>query len=149
MIAYVDTSAAAKLVFEEFESEALTQQLDVLTKAGHRLVASWLLHTELRCAANRHPDQACADVVSDVLSRIALIDLERGDLTTGPLLPGRLRSGDAIHLATALRVGAEVMVVFDRELRSAARIAGIPTASPGSRDEASGVGPGFPAESPD
>lgn len=53
-----------------------------------------------------------------------------GDLTTAPLLPGRLRSADAIHLATALRVGARAMVVYDTELSAAAALAGIRVHSP-------------------
>ncbi|MGI8752555.1 MAG: hypothetical protein ACR2MN_09630 [Acidimicrobiales bacterium] len=49
---------------------------------------------------------------------------------TAPLLPGRLRPADAIHLATALRVGAEEMIFYDAELRTATQTAGINGASP-------------------
>jgi uncharacterized protein len=69
--------------------------------------------------------------VADVLSTLALVDVESADLTTGPLLPGGLCSADAIHLATALRVDARTMVVYDRELRAAAGRAGIRVVSPG------------------
>jgi NAD(P)-dependent dehydrogenase (short-subunit alcohol dehydrogenase family) len=62
---------------------------------------------------------------------IALIDIENGDLTTAPLLPGRLRSADAIHLTTALRLNARAMVVYEAELRAASRTAGIEAFSPG------------------
>lgn len=79
------------------------------------LVSSLLLHTELHCAANRRPEQVPPGTVADVLSTVALVDVERSDLTTAPLLPGRLRSSDAIHLATALRVGAQEMAVYDVE----------------------------------
>jgi predicted nucleic acid-binding protein len=48
------------------------------------------------------------------------------------LLPGRLRSADAIHLATALGLNARAMAVYDRELISSARIAGIDPISPGA-----------------
>jgi len=48
-----------------------------------------------------------------VLSAVALVDIENGDLTTAPLLPGRLCSADAIHLATALRLNARAMIVYD------------------------------------
>lgn len=130
MITYVDTSAAMKLLVEEAESDALAQHLEARRDAGDTLVSSWLLHTELHCAANRHPEDVPAGSVNDVLSAMALIDVERTDLTTAPLLPGRLRSADAIHLATALRVGAEEMVVYDQELRSAATTAGIRPLNP-------------------
>jgi predicted nucleic acid-binding protein len=89
-----------------------------------------LLHTELHCAANRRPEHIRHDAVADVLSAVALIDLESGDLTTAPLLPGRLRSADAIHLAAALRVDARAMAVYDAELSAAARTAGLRVLSP-------------------
>jgi len=73
------------------------------------------------------------ELVSEVLSAIALVDIGNGDLTTAPLLPGRLRSADAIHLATALRLNARAMVVYDTELRAASRTAGIDASSPGAR----------------
>ena len=49
---------------------------------------------------------------------------------TAPLLPGRLRSAHAIHLATALRVDAQAIVTYDDELRGAAVTAGIAVLSP-------------------
>lgn len=131
MIVYVDTSAAMKLLVEEAESEALADHLERSREsASDTLVASLLLHAELHCASNRRPDDIRPDAVADVLSTLALIDVENGDLMTAPLLPGRLRSADAIHLATALRVDARAMVVYDEELRSAAAAAGLGVLSP-------------------
>jgi predicted nucleic acid-binding protein len=94
-------------------------------------VASLLLHAELHGAANRRVDGIGHEAVADVLSRVALVDLERSDLVTAPSLVGRLRSADAIHLATALRLGATAFVAYDGQLCSAARTAGIETLSPG------------------
>ena len=131
MIVYVDTSAAMKLLVEEKQSAELADHLQQRTEDGDTLVASLLLHTELHCAANRRPEHIEHESVSEVLSAIALIDIENGDLTTAPLLPGRLRSADAIHLATALRLNARAMVVYDTELRAGARTAGIDAFSPG------------------
>ena len=132
MIVYVDTSAAMKLLVEEKESATLADHLQRRAEGGDTLVASLLLHTELHCAANRRPEHIEHESVSDVLSAIALVDIESGDLTTAPLLPGRLRSADAIHLATALRLNARAMVVYDSELRAASRAAGIEALSPGA-----------------
>ena len=51
---YLDTSAAMKLIVDEPQSDALMREL---TSREHGdLVASWLLHTELHCAAGRHPE---------------------------------------------------------------------------------------------
>ena len=131
MIVYVDTSAAMKLLVEEKESAMLADHLQQRIQDGDTLLASLLLHTELHCAANRRPEHIEHEAVSDVLSAFALVDIENGDLTTAPLLPGRLRSADAIHLATALRLNARAMVAYDSELRTAARTAGIDAISPG------------------
>jgi len=60
-IVYLDTSAAMKLVIEEAESDAL---VDELAGEGERqLVSSWLLHTEMHCAAGRHPQDVDLDAV--------------------------------------------------------------------------------------
>lgn len=131
MIVYVDISAAMKLLVEEKESAALADDLQRRSEEGDTLVASLLLHTELHCAANRRPEYIGHEAVSEVLAAIALVDIESGDLTTAPLLPGRLRSADAIHLATALRLNARAMVVYDTELRAACTTAGIEPVTPG------------------
>jgi predicted nucleic acid-binding protein len=130
LIIYVDTSAAMKLLVEEVESVALADFLETARRGPDTLVASLLLHTELHCAANRRPENIHHDAVADVLSAVALVDLESGDLTTAPLLPGRLHSAEAIHLATALRVDARAMAVYDDELSTAARTAGLTVLSP-------------------
>lgn len=129
MICYLDTSAAMKLLVEESESAALTTYLQSATEE-RQLVASWLLHTELHCAANRHPDDVDLDSVGIVLDAVSLIDLTRGDLLTAGTLPGRLRSNDAMHLAVALRVGADELVTYDTELVAAANAAGIVAVQP-------------------
>lgn len=128
MISYLDTSAAMKLLVEEAESAALATYL----QAGDDLeiVASWLLHTELHCAANRHPDDVDVTAVGIVLDTIALVDLTRGDLLTAGALPGRLRSHDAVHLAVALRVGVDEMITYDSELASAAESSGLAVVHP-------------------
>ncbi|MHB8320206.1 MAG: type II toxin-antitoxin system VapC family toxin [Acidimicrobiales bacterium] len=131
MIVYVDTSAVMKLLVEEGESAELADYLERCREHGDALIASLLLHTELHCAANRRPEYIERQAVSDVLSTLALVDIENVDLITAPLLPGRLRSADAIHLATALRVNAHAMVAYDTELCAAAQAAGIAASSPG------------------
>jgi predicted nucleic acid-binding protein len=130
VICYLDTSAAMKLLVEEAESVALVGYLGGLDDSVD-LVASWLLHTELYCAAGRHPEEVDPDSVAQVLDSLTLVDLNRGDLQTAAALPGRLRSGDAIHLAVALRVGADEMVTYDAELASGTGRAGLRVVAPG------------------
>ena len=132
MICYLDTSAAMKLLVEESESEALAGHLMTpLGPAAERvLVAAWLLHTELHCAANRHPADIDLESVGTVLETVSLIDVTRGDLLTAGALPGRLRSNDAVHLAVALRVGADQMLTYDADLAEASAGAGLTVVQP-------------------
>jgi predicted nucleic acid-binding protein len=117
-----------KLVVEEAESAALTTYLQ--SDEVSDVVATWLLHTELHCAVNRHPDDIDRSAVAMVLDTVTLVDLTRGDLLTAGALPGRLRSNDAMHLAVALRVGVDEMITYDVELTAAAGASGLAVASP-------------------
>lgn len=66
-----------------------------------------------------------------VRDSVNLIDLTRGDLlAAGTHAP--LRAIDAIHLAVALRVGADEIVTYDGELAERASAAGLPALSPGT-----------------
>ena len=124
-LSYLDTSAAMKLILDEPESAALA---DVLA-TDRRLVASWLLHTELHCAAGRHPRDVRLADVQTVLDTINLVDLTRGDmLAAGTHAP--LRSNDAIHLAVAIRLGTDEIATYDGELADAAKSAGLAILAP-------------------
>lgn len=128
-LSYLDTSAAMKLVVSEPDSAALARSL----AANRRLIASWLLHTELHCAAGRHPDAIDSAVVQTVLNTVNLVDLTRGDMiAAGTHTP--LRSSDAIHLAVAIRLGVDEIVTYDAELGEAATEAGLAVLSPGPKD---------------
>jgi predicted nucleic acid-binding protein len=131
VITYLDTSAAIRLLVEEAESDPLSSYLQSPSPTGRELIASFLLHTELHCAANRHPEDIDLGSVSVVLDAVTLVDLTRGDLLTAGALPGRLGSHDALHLAVALRIGADEMITYDAELSSAATLAGLAVARPG------------------
>lgn len=69
--------------------------------------------------------------MSSVLGGINLVDLARSDLMYAAALPGRLRSADAIHLAAAIRLQADVLVAYDQELLAAAVNSGLNVVSPG------------------
>lgn len=124
-LSYVDASAAMKLLVLERESDVLAAELS----NGRRLVASWLLHTELHCAAGRHPDAVDHDDVQKVLNSLHLADLTRGDMI-GAGTHAPLRSNDAIHLAVAIRLGVDELVTYDDELAWAARTAGLAVLAP-------------------
>jgi predicted nucleic acid-binding protein len=73
-----------------------------------------------------------------VLGGINLVDLARSDLMYAAALPGGLRSADAIHLASAIRLQSDVLVAYDAELLAAAVDAGLNVLSPGSNSPSAG-----------
>lgn len=128
MRAYIDASAAAKLIRTEPESEALIDFLEAQTDVMG-IVSSMLLETELRRIAVR--ERAAQTSVTLVLQGITLVEPERAHFHAAGILPDvGLRSLDALHLVTALRAQADVMVAYDRRLIDAASAAGIASVSP-------------------
>lgn len=89
-----------------------------------------LLYTEVHCAARGR--NLPFDLVNDVLSGINLVDVTRSDLMFASALPGQLRSANAIHLATAIRLQVDNLVAYDQELLLAAKESGLNTSSPGA-----------------
>ncbi len=128
MISYLDTSAALKLLVVEEESTALRSYWREATDVD--AFGSWLLHTELHRAARRQPEVIDRDVVSRLLDSVNLVDVTRGDFLTAGAFPWRLRSHDALHLAVALRIDADVMITYDEELVAATHDAGLVVMSP-------------------
>lgn len=130
MIFYVETSAAAKLIFEEPESVALKSRLDDLASGEVPLFSSMVLETELRRAAIR--EDAPQQLVTAVLDRFDIIEMDRSIYHAAGLLPGtNLRSFDALHIAAALRGGADAMISYDQRQLEGARGVGLHTLSPG------------------
>lgn len=129
MIAYIETSALAKLLFHETETDRLARHLDDLTAKDHSIVSSALTETELRRAAVReHVPQSA---VTAILDRIDLLDPDRSIFVAAGTLPGpHLRSLDALHIASAVRANADVMLSYDQRQIDAAEEAGVRTLSP-------------------
>lgn len=127
MKAYLDSSAAAKLVLQEAEAIAFTAWLDA--HAGADLTSSVLLVTELHRATIRAglPRQGA----DDVLDRVTIVALPRGLARfAGVTGPSNLRSLDAIHVATALQEDVDLFIAYDRRLQQAARAVGLAVAAP-------------------
>lgn len=90
-----------------------------------------MLHAEMHCAARRQQNIP-AELVNTVLNSINLVDVARSDLMYAAAMPHRLRSADAIHLATAIRLQAQSIITYDNELIPATTDAGLSVVSPGS-----------------
>jgi predicted nucleic acid-binding protein len=123
---YLDASALTKLVIEERETDALQSHV-----RGHQLATSRLAIVELTKAVARTDPTIDPQPVLALLAFVELdADLARIAGATGGT---DLRSLDAIHVASALRLGGEVeaFVTYDVHQAAAARLAGLPVASPG------------------
>lgn len=129
MIVYLDTSAVLKILIDEPGMQAMREAFTGWQLAGDELVSSFLLHTEMHCAAQRR-GVAAPETIDLLLGAVGLIDIDRAHLLAAARGSHRLRSADAIHLATALAVGAEVLVTFDAELADAAAGEGLRALAP-------------------
>lgn len=115
---YLDTSGFIKLVRSEPESEALREQFS----PGGDVVSSVLLLVEGRRAAARYGELALTRARS-ALAAITLLALDDALLERAAgLSPPELRSLDALHLATALELGADLerFFCYDQRLAGAA-----------------------------
>lgn len=126
---YLDTSALAKLVVAEAESDSLRAWL---SETDREPVACDLARTELLRAVRRSaPDRLLQ--ARAVLDSVTLIDVTTSIFEqAGRLDPTALRSLDAIHLAAALDLGDDLdsLVTYDDRLAEAANLNGIPVTAP-------------------
>ncbi len=125
---YLDPSAIVKLANEEPESRALRRYL----RRREPFVASAIARTEVaRALLPLGP--ALQRRGQDVLSRIDVLRVNDRILTAaGSLLPFELRSLDAIHLATARELGADLaqLVTYDERMTAAATDLGLRVVAP-------------------
>ncbi len=129
---YLDSSALLKLLFEEEESAALQSWLSERAATG--AVSSELARVEV-VRASRRLDQAVVPAARTLLAQLDLVPLRAAVLDRAaeagePLL----RTLDALHLASALSLGAglSAFCAYDSRLTAAAEAAGLPLARPGA-----------------
>ena len=128
-VVYLDTSAVVKLVVREPQTAALQHFL----RSRARRVSTALLRVELLRVAGRVPAPGIRERALRQLANIHLIRLDPAllDAASG-LQPPSLRSLDAIHLAGALSLGAnlDALVTYDARLMEAANLLGLTVSSP-------------------
>ena len=129
---YLDSSALVKLVQREPESAALRRFLQ--RYRDDRRVTSALARVEVVRAVSGGGPDAVAHARRQ-LSRVDQIALDRDLLdAAAALAPGAvLRSLDAIHLACARALGADLrtLVTYDQRMRAAATAIGVAVDAPG------------------
>ena len=126
---YLDTSAAAKLLIDEPESDALAAYLERAVDEGDAVGSSRLLETELRRLGIRLAIPQ--EHVTLVLERLDLLIPDDDVFRAAGLMPGpALRSLDALHVAAALRWGADAVVTYDERQAVATRAVGLGVEAP-------------------
>lgn len=128
---YLDSSALVKLVQREDESEALRRFLRRHRQDG-RLTSALARVEVVRAVAAGGP--AAIAHARRQLARVDQVGLDRELLDdAATLAPGSgLRSLDALHLASARSIGADLAAVITYDLRmdEAARDLGLATSAP-------------------
>lgn len=125
---YLDSSALVKLVIAEPESGALRRSL----RRHQPHVTSALARTEVARATMSFGTEAVVRGEA-VLRRVEVVRLnDRVLRIAGSLEPAELRSLDAIHLATAQLIGAELkwIITYDERLADAAHKLGLSVRAP-------------------
>ncbi|MGI8926933.1 MAG: type II toxin-antitoxin system VapC family toxin [Tepidiformaceae bacterium] len=125
---YMDSSAIGKLLTVELETAALVEFL-----VPHRsIVSSALALVEVRRLALRLGPEAVR-AAQRTIAGLHLLEIDRAILeSAASLAPPFLRSLDAIHIASALSLGADLdaLVTYDRRMRAAAESLGMAVAAP-------------------
>ena len=126
--AYLDSSAFVKLANPEQESEALRR---FLQRWPQNISSALLMVEALRAMSHSRPDFITA--TRQRLRDVRLVAVDDSVLEHAASIgPPRLRSLDAIHLATARLMGDDlgVLVTYDRRLAQAATELGMPVVAP-------------------
>ena len=126
---YLDASALVKLVVPEPESAALVAFLTPPT----RMTSSALGRLETLRAVRRIVEESALSDAEVLFARITLLAITDRILDRAATLgPAMLRSLDAIHLASALSLGADLdgLITYDERLAEAARQAGVTVYTP-------------------
>jgi uncharacterized protein len=128
LLVYVDSSALVKLVIEEPESEPLDRHVS----AGRLMATSRVALVEVpRATAIANPEPAARRDALGLLESCMLVDVSEALLrSAAELASASLRTLDAIHLASALRIGADELLTYDRRLFEAGVEQGLTVTSP-------------------
>ena len=113
----------------EYESDDLWEAV-----AGRNLATSRVAVVEVTKAVRRVDPEANPEVM---LTRMAFVELDAELATTAAAVGGvRLRALDAIHVASALRLGPELeaFITYDDRQADAAREHGFTVKSPGQQN---------------
>ncbi len=127
---YLDASALLKLVVDEPESAALQR---FLRNWSARVVSAVARVETNRALLRAGADRAAYARLQAILRYVAVLRIDDDILSRAERIgPPALRSLDAIHLASAARLGSDLgmLVTYDKRLAAAAADAAMQVASP-------------------
>ena len=128
---YADASALVKLVVDERESPSLHSYVNA--RKPEFATSAIAVVEVLRAVRVAGLGGAGARRARAHLDEADLVGVDRELLEAAvSWTSAQVRTVDAIHLASALRVGASEMLVYDRRLAEAAAAAGLEVLSPGA-----------------
>jgi hypothetical protein len=136
MHVYVDSSALVKRVVVEKESAELLSFLDAHYQRDDLLATSSLGMAEVSRAvlARARSPIAAGDLIDEAMSGINERPMNAEVLSVARRVePLILRTLDAIHLATAVLIDADVVVTYDDRLADACRRNSLAVAAPGRK----------------
>ncbi|MPY81228.1 MAG: PIN domain-containing protein [Actinophytocola sp.] len=135
MRVYVDSSALLKRVIEEPESQDLRRTLREHVDGQALLLSSRLAAIEVSRAIRARFTlgyAAAADYVDDALSGVSESPISDEVVSLSQRLnPDRLRSLDAIHVASAMLLDTDLLITYDDRMAEAGEVNGLRCAAPG------------------
>lgn len=127
---YIDTSALIKTLVDEAESDALSRWLQY-----HQQLAACDITRVEAARAIRASTPEALPLLRVLMGELVMIRLDDNIYETAATLdPPSLRSLDAIHLASALSIGADLagILTYDARMTRGARSLGLHVESPGA-----------------
>ncbi|WP_150461376.1 type II toxin-antitoxin system VapC family toxin [Nesterenkonia ebinurensis] len=121
---YIDTSAFLRSVLNQDNSGALAQQRDWVLAEGRTVISSHLLRLEARRVQVR--TGLDWDDFQQELETIEIVEVDSEDFRRAFEIPVHVKSLDALHLASCMKVGAEALFTADKNMRDVAQYLGIP-----------------------
>ena len=132
---YLDSSALLKRVIHEPSSEQLRAELRAFVNAQATLMASQLASIEVSRAVRVRFGigyAAAADIVDKAMSGVAQYPMEDEVVNLGKRIdPNALRSLDAIHVASAMLLDADLLITYDKRMADAGQHNGLRCSAPG------------------
>lgn len=132
---YLDTSALTKLLVAEAQTPELKAWLTEQIDLGEYAVTSALGRVELMRVVARQEEPGLCERARYLLDGVDILPITDAVIALAETIgPARLRSLDAIHLASASQVKHELtaFVTYDHRLTAGCRAVGFDPQSPGA-----------------